>query len=87
MTGPLVGFLFLRKWESSYWNSGKQLTVIKSIGHKTAQAAYLHIARDENLNEIKLARILSDLLRESEIDDRKGNNSSGEHLSGGSLAT
>jgi hypothetical protein len=66
---------------------GKKLTANKGIGHKIAQAEYLHSVGDENLNEIKMARILSDLLRESEIDDRHGNNCCGEHLSGGSLAT
>ena len=65
---------------------GKKLTVNKSLGHKIAQAGYLHSVGDENLNEIKMARILSDLLRESEIDGCHGIKFITRCLSGGPLA-
>lgn len=56
-------------------------------GHKIAQARCFFSEGDENLNDFKMAYILCNLLRESEIYGPNRNNGFKERLSGGTLAT
>jgi hypothetical protein len=80
------GFPFLRKWESSYWKSGKRFSVGKELALKMMKVGLLFAGADEILNDFMLAYILSGLPEESENRAPDGN-SNGENQDSGSSSS